>query len=122
MDIQGLDKALALVSGNLTLSEGSLPGTSLQAPLTDYNGGQPLTITDAQKQTSATAVTVTGTAAFLNVPAAPVVAVFTLDAAGNSQASIRFTLIGAQIPSSPWKFSTSFPNLPLLYGPGKVQR
>ncbi|HEY0004621.1 MAG TPA: hypothetical protein VGB17_07390 [Pyrinomonadaceae bacterium] len=112
MDINTLDRALPLVNGNLTLTSGSLPGTPMGELLNGYNGGLPLLISDVKKKTDRNAITVRGTASFMNVPSSQVDAVFKLDAAGNPTALIRFALSDGSPRSAPWKFSNSFPKLP----------
>ena len=119
MDFQELDQVLSLVNGKLTLAATSLPGAPLQALLSAYNGDQPLIIENAQKQTAADSVTVTGAASFMNVPSLPVTSVFHLDVTGTPVATLRFTLIGPTPGPNSWRFSTSFPNLPFFMDYGK---
>src|SRR6185295_13156525 len=88
--IAALDQSLVLSDGTLTLTSGS-SDLQLGPLLIAYKNGQPLVISDAKKQTTADAVTVSGTASFMRVPALQVTAVFTLDAAQNPAATFRFT-------------------------------
>lgn len=112
MDLDALNKALAVADGKLTLASDTLPGAPMQSLLTVYNGGNALTLENVTKQTTDTAVTVSGTATFMRVADLPVTAVFTLDSAQNPVASIRFTLIDGAPGPAPWRFSQSFPGLP----------
>ncbi|HET8774976.1 MAG TPA: hypothetical protein VFP80_14340 [Thermoanaerobaculia bacterium] len=105
MNIQELDQALPLVGGSLTLDTTSLGGL-LQSFLIDANGSAPLVISGASKTVGAAAVTIDGTAPLLHVSAAPVHAVFALQADGSVEATLRWSLPQA------WTFSTSFPSLP----------
>lgn len=113
MSASSLDGNLPVVDGKLTLAADTLPGSRLGELLTLYNGDVPLVIKGARKQSTADAVTVTGTCDFMNVAALPVVAVFTTDK-GTPAATLRFTLIGDAPGPDAWRFSRSFPRLPLF--------
>lgn len=119
MDVHALDQALAIVDGTLTLTASILPGVSLQPLLFAYNSDQPLIISGAQKKVTTDTVTVTGTCPFMRVPALPVTARFRVDASGTPVAELHFTLIGATAGPNSWRFSTSFPDLPLFLDYGK---
>lgn len=116
MDMQALDRALALVDGpqgpTLTLSAATLPGSSFDALLTAFNGGAPLVIAGATKAVAPALITVQGKASFQRVADLPVTGLFSLDSSGVPVAMLHFVLdTGAGSPS-PWHFSTSFPDLP----------
>lgn len=109
-----LDNSLPIVNGALTLTASSLPGAPLDQLLAAYNGSQPLVISNAQKQSNNQGVSVTGTAPFMNVPSLNVIANFALDATGTPTATLRFHLIEAQPGPNSWRFSQSFPRLPVF--------
>jgi hypothetical protein len=113
MSAGSLDGNLPVVDGKLTLAADTLPGSRLGELLTLYNGDAPLVIKGARKQSTADAVTVKGTCDFMNAAALPVVAVFTEDG-GAPAATLRFTLIGDAPGPDAWRFSRSFPQLPLF--------
>lgn len=107
MNLQELDADLPVQQRALTLTTSSVGGL-LQSFLTTTYGGMPLVIAGATKSLTSDAVIVNGTASLLNVANAPVHAVFTLEADGSVVATIAWLLpIG-------WKFSTSFPVLPVF--------
>jgi len=113
MSANRLDGNLPVVDGKLTLTADTLPGSQFGELLTLYNGDMPMVIEGAQKQSTADAVTVTGTCDFMNVAALPVTAVFTEDS-GTPDATLRFTLVGDAPGPDAWRFSRSFPQLPLF--------
>lgn len=112
MNINELDRQLLPEGGALTLSSTTLPGLDLQPLLAAYNGGQPVRIEGASKTSDGVRVVVSGTASFMRVASLPVSAFFTVDGDGRPQVCVRFTLIGEVPEAAPWKFSTSFPDLP----------
>jgi hypothetical protein len=114
MDIRTLDQDLPIVGGQLTLTATSLPGLSLEPLLLTYNKDQPLIIANAQKEVRGHAVIVSGTTPFMGTPPLDVTATFHLDANNNPVAELRFTLIGKKPGPTAWRFSTSFPQLPLF--------
>lgn len=113
MSATRLDGNLPVVDGKLTLKADTLPGSRLGELLTLYNGDVPLVVKGAQKQSTDDSVTVTGTCDFMNVAALPVTAVFTTES-GTPTATLRFTLIGDAPGPDAWRFSRSFPQLPLF--------
>lgn len=114
MDIHELDLALSITDGKLTLTANTLPNLLLQPLLSAYNADQPLIIANAQKETTTTTVTVTGSSPFIRVPSLVVTALFYIDATGTPVAELRFTLIGQTPGPNAWRFSTSFPDIPLF--------
>lgn len=110
MDIATLDSSLPS-SGTFALGGGQpqLPG--LQPLLVAYNSGQPIMIGGVQKQTGTAQIKLSGTADFLGVTSCATIVTFTLDAGGVPRVTVQFTLPDANA-AQPWKFSTSFPNLP----------
>lgn len=105
-----------ILSGTtLTISRDTL-GAKFGEFLTLYYGGQPLVISQAaQTDGEDGAIVVTGKASFANVADLPLLARFTVGADGAIVAVLRYTLRGSTVSASPWKFSTSFPSLPLVY-------
>jgi hypothetical protein len=114
MSTNALDQYLPIENDSLILEGDSLPGNALDRLLTAYNGGLPLTIDQAKKQSADSAVTVTGVAEFMEVPSLPVTAKFTQDGTGVVTATLRFELIGDTRGPNPWIFSKSFTDLPLF--------
>jgi hypothetical protein len=113
MDIHTLDQDLPIVGGQLTLTATSLPGLSLEPLLLAYNHDQPLIIANAQKEVRGHVVIVSGTMPFMGVPSLAVTATFHLDGTNNPVAELRFTLIDKKPGPTAWRFSTSFPQIPL---------
>ncbi|HEY1353045.1 MAG TPA: hypothetical protein VGF67_25810 [Ktedonobacteraceae bacterium] len=113
MDIHTLDQDLQIVGGQLTLTASTLPGLSLQPWLLVYNQDQPLIIASARKEVRGHEVIVSGTTPFMGVPSLAVTATFHLDTTNTPVAQLRFTLIGKKPAPNAWRFSTSFPQIPL---------
>lgn len=113
MDIHTLDQDIPIIGGKLTLTATSLPGLSLEPLLLAYNNDQPLIISAAHKDVRGHAVIVSGSAPLPRAPSLPVTATFTLDTAGTPVVEVRFTLIGKKPEPTSWRFSTSFPQIPL---------
>ena len=114
MSASQLDSYLPIEDGKLTLTAETLPGSRLGDLLDAYNGGMPLVIDGAEKESTAERVTVTGTASFMKVPGLPVTGVFTMDESGTPTATLRFALIGDTAGPDSWRFSQSFPTLPIF--------
>jgi hypothetical protein len=113
MDIHTLDQDLSIVGGQLTLTATTLPGLPLEPLLLAYNQDQPLSIARAQKEVRGQVVIVSGTTSFMGVPSLAVTATFHLDATNTPVAQLRFTLIGKKAAPTAWRFSSSFPHIPL---------
>lgn len=109
-----MKQALSPVNGRVTLTAGLLPGAHLEELLAAYNGNLPLIIDGATLTATAETVTVSGTASFQNASQLPVTGTFQLDADGNPLFTLRFILAGPGAGPNPWRFSTSFPKLPLF--------
>lgn len=104
MDMAALDAALAISDDSLTITGATLPGSGLDRVLTAFNNGSPLVIAEAEKRSSPNLISVTGKTSFAKVANAAVNGQFSINAAGNPYAVIRFTL-----PEG-WTFSDSFPD------------
>lgn len=116
MDYTQLRTALTPDEGTITLSPGTLT-PNVDGLLTRCNGGNPLRVYgavpgpgDGENET----VVVAGTIDFLNVPGLPVELRATVDAAGNAQLAVTCTLLGPAPGPTDWKFSRSFPSLPVM--------
>lgn len=103
----GTDTLLPLSGGTLTLDAGAASGSILADQLARLTAGKPITVANATRSVAGGTVTVTGTAGLLGLDALPVTVIATSGAAGTTLAA-RFAL-----PTT-WRFSQSFPNLPLF--------
>jgi len=115
MNFQTLQKVLAITNGEVTVAPGALT-PNIDDLITRVYGGQPVVISGATAIAGGTeeTIAVRGTASLLNSGDVPVEASFRVDSAGNAQAVLRYTLIGAQKTDGGWRFSTSFPSMPKM--------
>jgi hypothetical protein len=112
MNQQELTQKLAISGGQVTLSVATLT-PAMDAFLAAYNAGQPIVISGAATQAGAGgALVVTGQSSFLGVPNLPVMATFSVDAAGEVHAILRYQLRDSAPGPAAWTFSKSFPGLP----------
>lgn len=113
MDAHELNERLAIAEGTLTISDGTLT-PAVGSFLADIYNGAPIVISGAQKDTTTDpgAVLVSGRSSFLRTADIPVSARFSVDAAGEVRAVIRYQLRPAELSAGGWVFSHSFPGLP----------
>lgn len=114
MDKGQLEAAIAIENGQLVIERGSLT-PSIDSMLADFYGGQRLVIanaTPADGDGDGDVIRISGTAGFLNVADLPVSAAFSVDASGEVQATVSYSLPGGTDPATAWRFSRSFPKLP----------
>ena len=115
MDFAALQRALAPAGSTVTISSETLP-----APFADFlhsyyvAQGRQIVITNAELAPDASrgVVAITGRANMLDAADLRVAASFTLDAGGNVQAALRYTLLDLGGASSGWKFSQLLAGLP----------
>lgn len=116
MDLKGLRDALAPSGTLVTIGTSTLP-----APFDDFLGkyyvdeGKQIQIDNVEVMLDepGRAVKIAGRGHFQGAANLPVRAVFTLDDQGNVDAVITYTLLDGTGSMSAWKFSTSFPGLPV---------
>jgi hypothetical protein len=116
MNIDELDKLLAITDGALTIAPSTLPGDGILQLLVAYNQGQPIVVSGAVKTVETMRITVTGTSPFMRVAGLGVTATFAIDAQGAPQATFVYALIGANPGPGAWTFARSFPDLPPFGG------
>ena len=117
MNITDLRKNLAIISGSVTIGPETVPTADFNSFLQNVFGGNKINITNAHAgpNDQGNVVQIQGNASrFLNVENANITATFTVDpATGSVSADIAYELING--PNTTWKFSKSFPNLPVTY-------
>lgn len=79
-----------------------------------FKEGNSIAIDQASIETNDTLqlATISGTSSFLDVPNMPLVATFTIDAAGEIRAVLKYSIIDSSKTSGFWKFTDSFKTLP----------
>ena len=115
MDFTALQRALTPAGSTVTISTETLPAPFASFLQSYYVAqGRQIVITNARldADTSRSAVAITGRANVLDAANLPVAASFTLDATGNVQAALRYTLLDLGGASSGWKFSQLLAGLP----------
>ncbi|HLJ89313.1 MAG TPA: hypothetical protein VKZ53_21020 [Candidatus Angelobacter sp.] len=110
-----LSSLLPVSNGTLSIDGNSAPGTVLADQLVRLTNGTPIAVHNAARTATATAVTVTGKASFMNVVDMTVTVTATSGAAG-PVVTARFTLIDGQPTQNSWRFSRSFRALPSFNG------
>src|SRR3954468_2277506 len=117
-----LSSVLALSGSTLTLTPASASGAVLGDQLSRTTGGAPITVRNATRTVADGLVTVTGQTDFLNVSAAPVSVMAQPGTDGSIALIVRVTLIEGAPAIPPWKFSRSFPNLPIFAAGQKTDK
>lgn len=113
MNNRELRNALTVRSGKLTIAANTLT-PNIAELLTKCFAGGPIVIDptgpgpgDEESETTV----LTGQSKFLGVDL-PIEASFRVDSAGNVQATLKYSLLGASPGPDDWRFSKSFPDLP----------
>lgn len=113
MPNSGNDTVLPVVNDTITIAPTILPGGPFQAALLLATGGANLVLSDATRTATASQVTVTGNASFLNASNAYVTGLFTTDDDGNvTDGLLILTVQGGSAGTTSWTLGISFPDLP----------
>lgn len=119
MDFSELKERLGIENGVLTNDEVTIAGDTLTSNLDELieycYDNQPIVIRSAEyvsEDPVSKRVTIRGQSNFLNVPQLETEVRFSIDAQGQVQLLLKYTLIESEPRPNGWKFSKSFPNLP----------